>query len=181
EVDFNDFKTGDYNTFKQQYGEFKLEMDNFTTKVGELSDIDGTLIDSFSEVRQEVGLIESTVQDVIVDVNGLEDNMTAIQTTISQLPDEIDLSVKQGLENLEIGGANLNRDSNNFSPDVMETYDGSNLSLYEDNFTVEEWGATDAHRIRFSAGNQTSILKGLKNITSSTSTIEGEFYTVSFY
>src|SRR5699024_10410877 len=107
EVDFNDFKTGDYNTFKQQYGEFKLEMDNFTTKVGELSDIDGTLIDSFSEVRQEVGLIESTVQDVIVDVNGLEDNMTAIQTTISQLPDEIDLSVKQGLENLEIGGRNL--------------------------------------------------------------------------
>src|SRR5699024_10143910 len=88
EVDFNDFKTGDYNTFKQQYGEFKLEMDNFTTKVGELSDIDGTLIDSFSEVKQEVGLIESTVRDVIVDVNGLEDSMTAVQTTISQLPDE---------------------------------------------------------------------------------------------
>src|SRR5699024_11166091 len=82
EVDFNDFKTGDYNTFKQQYGEFKLEMDNFTTKVGELSSIDGTLIDSFSEVRQEVGSITSTVSDIRLDVDGKASRDEAIKTVV---------------------------------------------------------------------------------------------------
>src|SRR5699024_5149522 len=71
---------------------------------------------------------DTAYTDPVIDYSW--ESMTAVQTTISQLPDEIDLSVKQGLENLEIGGANLNRDSNNFSPDVKETYDGCNLRLY---------------------------------------------------
>src|SRR5699024_7171557 len=88
--------------------------------------------------------------------------------------------VRADLDGLEIGGANLNRDSNNFSLDVMSTYDGSTLRVTE-NVSVAEWGATDATQIRASEGNRTSVLKALKDISNTTNTVEGETYTVSFY
>src|SRR5699024_10267587 len=75
----------------------------------------------------------------------------------------------------------ITSDSNNFSEDVVYTYDGANITEHVENVSVEEWGATDATQIRAHEGDGTSLLKVLKNITYDTTTVEGETYTVSFY
>src|SRR5699024_6021162 len=111
-------------------------------------------------------------------------NKFATQSQLTQTSNSLTstiTSVRNDLDGLEIGGANLNRDSNNFSEDVVYTYDGANITEHVENVSVEEWGATDATQIRAHEGDGTSLLKVLKNITYDTTTVEGETYTVSFY
>ncbi|UUI41190.1 phage tail protein [Oceanobacillus oncorhynchi] len=109
--------------------------------------------------NEETGYLRNSIADVVLQADRIEQTVSSI----------------------EIGGTNLNRDSNNFSREVLSFYDGSALSKHEENVSVEEWGATDATEIRAGAGNATASLKVLKNISNTTSTVEGKVYTVSFY
>src|SRR5699024_3825770 len=130
-----------------------------------------------STVTQRAGVVDTKISTT--DANNKFATQSQLTQTASSLTSTI-TSVRNDLDGLEIGGANLNRDSNNFSPDVMGTYDGSTLRVTE-NVSVAEWGATDATQIRASEGNRTSVLKALKDISNTTNTVEGETYTVSFY
>src|SRR5699024_7659483 len=130
-----------------------------------------------STVTQLAGVVDTKISTT--DANNKFATQSQLTQTASSLTSTI-TSVRNDLDVLEIGGANLNRDSNKFNPDVMGTYDGSTLRVTE-NVSVAEWGATDATQIRASEGNRTSVLKALKDISNTTNSVEGETYTVSFY
>ncbi len=135
------------------------------TRIGQNEKAIGLKADS-----SELDTVENSLNTKIGNVEVKADE---VKTSVSE--------VRANLDGLEVGGTNLNKDSNNFNPNVMTTYDGSSVTQYEDNYKVEEWGATDAHKMRFTGGDQNSILKGIKNITSDTPTVEGKTYTVSLY
>src|SRR5699024_10076312 len=129
-----------------------------------------------STVTQLAGVVDTKISTT--DANNKFATQSQLTQTSNSLTSTI-TSVRNDLDGLEIGGANLNRDSNNFSEDVVYTYDGANITEHVENVSVEEWGATDATQIRAHEGDGTSLLKVLKNITYDTTTVEGETYTVS--
>ncbi len=148
----------DKTTYTREYGELITEFGKISGKVEDVeSDLDTATGDIFN-ITEQVGqlVIES-------------DNIT---TSVSKLRGDFD--------GLQIGGTNLNRDSNNFSRNVLTPYDNS-IVVVTENISVDEWGATDATQIRASEGVSTSLLKVYKHITSTTDTVLGETYTVSFY
>ena len=126
-----------------------------------------------SSVTQLANAMQTDLRNAKGDINTLTETASSMQRTIT--------SVRNDLDGLEIGGTNLNQDSNYFGRDVLTTYDGSAVSIHKENVTVEEWGATDATEIAANAGDQTSLLKVYKQITNTTSTVLGKTYTVSFY
>ncbi|MFS0643661.1 phage tail protein [Siminovitchia sp. 179-K 8D1 HS] len=138
------------------------------------------------ELTTSINNITARVSNTETNIDALTGNMTSALNQIANLDikaNQIDLRVSEvraEFDNLEIGGRNLNRDSNNFSRSVLAAYDGSTLTVTE-NVSVSEWGATDATKIYATSGSQTSLLKAYKTITNTTSTVEGELYTVSIY
>ena len=51
--------------------------------------------------------IDRINEEPIEQISGLESDMTAVRTTIDQMPDQINLAVSEGIDGLEIGGRNL--------------------------------------------------------------------------
>src|SRR5699024_4012180 len=120
-------------------------------------------------VEQNLSGIQQTVSDP---VNGLV-------TQVSTLASGFNVLAKD-FENMEIGGRNLIRDSNrfNFTP-------RGDMNLVVDNdadLVVEEWGVTNATKIRLVNGlNSTSLLKATLHDYSYNPYVVGETYTFSFF
>ena len=140
-----------------------------------------------AELLVQKGLIEQRVTktDYTTDMNGVVKRLSTSEGKISTLEKEIKLKVTETdvqnkIDNLQIGGTNLNRDSNNFSNNVWTSYDKGPYTITE-NVSVDEWGAKDATQVYAGAGDRTSVLKIFKQITNSTHTVLGETYTVSIY
>lgn len=128
---------------------------------------------NISTVTQLANTLQSKLSDAEGNINELTQTSSSLQSTIKGVRDDLD--------GLEVGGTNLNEDSNNFSRSVLSSYDGAPFVIVEEKVAVEEWGATDATEIRMGAGDSTSLLKVYKSISSTTNTVLGETYTISFY
>ena len=168
--------------------EISLKADSDTVKQildSELKAVKSNVATNQSELKLLSNQIGSKVEksEYTTDMNGITRDIRNAKSEINQLSDSVNskiTSVEQKFDDLEIGGTNLLRNSNNFSTNTWTSYDNSPLNITE-NVSVDEWGATDATQVYVGAGDRTSTLKAYQQITNSTNTVEGETYTVSFY
>src|SRR5699024_6717446 len=168
--------------------QINLKVDSSTVKQildDELKVVKSNVSTNQSELKLLSNQISSKVEksEYTTDINGITQDIKNTKSEINQLSDSVNskiTSVEQKFDELEIGGTNLNKNSNDFNYNVWTSHQNGPYKVTE-NISVDEWGATDATQVYVGAGDRTSTLKIFKQITNTTNTVEGDIYTVSFY
>src|SRR5699024_10931703 len=124
----------------------KTDLDMVTNRVAEtesdivvLSDQISLNVENFSNLKSTVenDILEWKNSQFIVDVEGISTRVSNTQWTQSHKPEVIE-EINSGIDNIEIGGKNLIRDSNNFSVDRWLTYMTSKITSsikYDNGYT----------------------------------------------
>lgn len=176
-----------YDSFVQQTAQ------SLSSKVSQAEyDSNNNLINQrFSSITQTVQGIQAQVQDnegnistVTQLANSLQTRMTNAEGGISTLTQTATSlqstisSVRNDLDNLKIGGRNLYTRTGN--SEGWGIYN-STRTIVDKNFSVPEWGATDALRLAYTGGS--SEIVGTKVLISASSPllIQGDEYIVTGY
>lgn len=106
-----DKNTNEITSAQSKISSLEVTADDITTQVSDIKSDVTTAQKDISKVEQKAGKIESTVSSVRTDLDATDKGMKANETRIKQLPDEIDLAVKEGIGDLQIGGRNLLQES----------------------------------------------------------------------
>src|SRR5699024_4241476 len=125
-------------TFKNDTGE-DIEVSFWFTPYGDYASNDGTQEITVKKVKLEKG---NKATDWSPAPEDMDARMTATETTIKQLPDEIDLAVKEGVGALEIGGTNLVGEFN-FYPWSRTVAGGARPSTVGSSYIVKVTPNTD--------------------------------------
>lgn len=113
--------TGDIESARSRIAEIDTTVEGITSTVSDLNSDLTTANQSITRIEQKADGVITTVGKIETDISGLEGDMTAIQTTIEQLPDEIELKVSEGIQGLGIGGSNRLLGSSNEYRDLNVT------------------------------------------------------------
>lgn len=156
-----------------QFSKLEQTVDSISGQV--TKKVDKTVYDSF--VQQTAQSLASKISTVDADKkyatqSSLTQTAQGLQSTVN--------SVRNDLENLEIGGRNLVSNSDKLNDGWGSGYSGA-TATYEKVSMTEEWGFSEAYRVRINGG--TSDIKGVRTTTGRISEplVLEENYTYSLY
>src|SRR5699024_3156127 len=172
--------TEEINIFRNEYDEFADRTERRLTAVdssGGRLDVAENLITqnanglTLKADQSTVDTLAGTVQSL-----GTEFDIVAGQVSSRVWNTDIDSAI----DGIEVGGRNSIRNSNSFN---FTPRGGMNIIVDNDaDLVVEEWGATNATKIRLVNGlNSTDLLKATLHDYSYNPYVVGETYTFSFY
>src|SRR5699024_8161850 len=132
-----DKNTNQITSAQSKISSLEVTADDITTQVSDIKSDVTTAQKDITRVEQTAGKIESTVSSVKTDLESTDKGMKANETRIKQLPDEIDLAVKEGIGDLDIGARNYALES-----DEVVEYQSSARYSYELSESISEYPLT---------------------------------------
>ncbi|RQW19707.1 hypothetical protein EH196_06030 [Bacillus sp. C1-1] len=170
--------TNDLGTLTHTVGQFKQDLEGFSTTIGQVSKgLDSKVDTSIYDQRQTS--LNVKLDEITGKVESTSNGLGTLTNTVSEFRQDLNgfsTSVRE-LQVQEIGGENLWNNPNDFSS--LRAWDGSSLTLNNQNQQINAWNTTEATRVRSSGGN--TALKAVLTILNANDKVSNVPYTMSVW